>query len=172
MMFEALCFFYVFCFFTCTTKHLQYRVLSNLLKLVLRYDTGWVYQFNVTCLVSSEFAHQTAMKFSLWNIPTRTNLLYCTVLWRCQSPHFSVPVKLERSPNLFPSLCWKDTVISQVSRAGRGHTQAIKKVTAHSAQWQAEASNPPTDIHAFTEIQIYAYRNNQLVIKVVHEHPN
>lgn len=49
-----------------------------------------------------------------------------------------MPVKLEWNQTSFQSFGWKDTVISQVSRAGRGHTQAIKKVTAHPAQWQAE----------------------------------
>lgn len=54
--------------------------------------------------------------------------------------------------NSFRSLGWKDTVISQLSRAGRGQAQAIKKVTAHPARCQAEASHAG----AFTEIQMYA----------------
>lgn len=44
-----------------------------------------------------------------------------------------MPMTLEWSQNSFRSLCRKDTVISHVSRAGRGHAQAIKKVTAHPA---------------------------------------
>lgn len=57
--------------------------------------------------------------------------------------------------NSFQSLGWKDTVISQVNRAGWGHAQAIKKVTAHPVQWQATASHSQTRTHA--EIQMYAH---------------
>lgn len=57
----------------------------------------------------------------------------------------------------FQSLGWKDTVISQVNRAGRGRAQAIKKVTAHPAQWQAEASHSHTNTCMFIKTQVHAH---------------
>lgn len=58
-------------------------------------------------------------------------VLYCFMTMSVTS--LFMPMKLEWSQNSFQSLCRKDTVISHVSRAGRGHAQAIKKVTAHPA---------------------------------------
>lgn len=51
--------------------------------------------------------------------------------------------------NSFQCPGWMEAVISQVSRASRGHSQAIKKVTARPAQWQAEASQTHTEVQAY-----------------------
>lgn len=143
------------------------------LHFILRWNDFW-HQF--ISLRWHVFYRQHLLARQRWSSRSKISLegqTCCTVLYYDNVSNLTFHAnEAWMESNSFQSLGWKDTVISQVSRAGRGHAQAIKKVTAHPAQWQAEASHTHTS--AFTEIQMYTHNQHPRYnfIKVIREQPN
>lgn len=110
----------------------------------------------------------TAVKISVCKISLEGQTC-CTVLYYDNVSKLAFPATEARmESNSFDSLGWRDAVISQVSRAGRGHAQAITEVTARPA---CDRLRPRTHMHVVTGIQthttnIHASRSSSSLINI------
>lgn len=131
-------------FFTPTKSTYSHFTVKKYSERSLSFFKFW---YHIRLLVMT-FYHQHLFSTQWWIAVCKISLegqTCCTVLYYDNVSNLTFHAnEAWMESNSFQSPGWTATVISQVSRAGWGHAQAIKKVTAHPAQWQAEASQTHT----------------------------